>query len=108
VVEGRPLAGVFSILDDKDAASMLAALLPLCEHIVLTRCANPRALPPGTLETLAAKLARTDTVTVAEPRAALEYARELVGTGGAVLATGSIYLIADLVRDAASARASML
>ena len=41
--------------------------------------------------------------------AALERARELAGPGGAVLATGSIYLIADLVRRARpGARASMI
>ena len=49
---------------------------------------------------------------VANPRAALERARELAtrshGSGGVVLATGSIYLIADLLRPADEARASVL
>ena len=35
-----------------------------------------------------------------DPRAALERARELAGPDGAVLATGSIYLVADLSRRA--------
>ena len=43
-----------------------------------------------------------------EPQAALARARELAGADGAVLATGSIYLIADLVREDADARASTL
>ena len=43
-----------------------------------------------------------------EPRAAVTRARELAGPDGAVLATGSIYLIADLVREDADARASTL
>jgi dihydrofolate synthase/folylpolyglutamate synthase len=47
-------------------------------------------------------------VTVGDPKAALERARELAGPGGAVLATGSIYLIADLVREPGMARASMI
>jgi dihydrofolate synthase/folylpolyglutamate synthase len=38
----------------------------------------------------------------------LERAKELAGPEGAVLATGSIYLIADLVREPGMARASML
>ena len=46
--------------------------------------------------------------TVAGPQAAVARARELAGADGAVLATGSIYLIADLVRGAADARASTL
>ena len=48
------LVAVISILDDKDAAGMLAALLPACDAIVLTSSQNPRALPPPTLQSLAA------------------------------------------------------
>jgi dihydrofolate synthase / folylpolyglutamate synthase len=108
VLEGRPLTGVFAVLDDKDAAGMLSALLPLCEHAVFTRCANPRSLPPGTLDTLAAKLGGPPSETVADPIDAVERARALAGAGGAVLATGSIYLVADLVRGRGAARASRL
>jgi len=108
VIGERPLVGVFAVLDDKDAAAMLEALLPLCAQAVFTRCANPRALSPATLESLASKLGGPPSETVADPRAALERARELAGPAGAVLATGSIYLVADLVRDEAVARASTL
>jgi dihydrofolate synthase / folylpolyglutamate synthase len=108
VVGERPLVGVFAVLDDKDAAAMLEALLPLCSRAVFTRCANPRALPPATLESLASKVGGPPSETVADPRAALERARALAGPEGAVLATGSIYLVADLVRDEAVARASTL
>ena len=45
----RRVVAVLCVLDDKDAAEMLRALLPLCDEVVCTRCANPRALPPGTL-----------------------------------------------------------
>jgi dihydrofolate synthase/folylpolyglutamate synthase len=45
---------------------------------------------------------------VADPQAALARAQELAGDDGAVLATGSIYLIADLVRPAGQGRASIL
>jgi dihydrofolate synthase / folylpolyglutamate synthase len=108
VVGERPLVGVFSVLDDKDAAAMLGALLPSCSRAVFTRCANPRALPPATLESLASKLGGPPSETVADPRAALQRAREIAGPGGAVLATGSIYLVADLVRTEPAARASTL
>lgn len=109
VLAGRPLTLVVSVLDDKDAAALLAALLPLAERAVLTRCANPRALSPATLASLAQQVAPgVATETVPVPADAVARARELASDGGAVLATGSIYLIADLVRDPASARASML
>jgi dihydrofolate synthase/folylpolyglutamate synthase len=105
VLEGRALTVLISILDDKDARAMLGALLPLAENVVFTRTSNPRALPPGTLAHLAE---RPDAVTVGTPKAALERAKELAGPAGAVLATGSIYLIADLVREPGKARASMI
>ena len=96
---GRPLTAVVSVLDDKDAAAMLGALLPHCAHVVVTSNANPRALSPATLESLAEQLGGSDVRREPDPRRALERARELAGPGGVVLATGSIYLIADLLRD---------
>ena len=104
----RPRVAVIGVLEDKDAAGMLESLLPHLDRVVFTRPANPRALSPATLMTLAEKLGGLPLETVAGPRAALARARELAGTGGAVLATGSIYLIADLVREDADARASTL
>ncbi|HEX2125279.1 MAG TPA: cyanophycin synthetase [Thermoleophilaceae bacterium] len=108
----RPRVAVVAILEDKDAAGMLEALLPAADRAVFTRSSNPRSLPPATLATLAEKLGAGDAVaaaeTVADPRAAVERARELAGPGGAVLATGSIYLVADLMRERPRARASTL
>ena len=97
-----------SVLEDKDAAGMLRELARAFDHFVFTRCANPRALSPATLETLAEKLAGPPSLTVPDPGAAVERARSLAGRGGAVVATGSIYLVADLVRQAGDVRASTL
>jgi len=99
---------VIGVLEDKDAAGMLGTLLPHFDRVVFTRPVNPRALSPATLETLAEKLGGPPAETVSDPRAALDRARELAGPDGAVVATGSIYLIADLVREGADARASTL
>ena len=77
-------------------------------RVVFTRSGNPRSLPPATLASLATKLGGPPSETVAGPAAAVERAKELAGPGGAVIATGSIYFIADLVRDPAIARASTL
>ncbi len=109
VIGGRPLTAVFAILDDKDAAGMLSVLLPLCERAVFTRSSNPRSLSPATLESLATKLGGPPSERFGAPLAAIRRAQELAGPAGAVLATGSIYLVADLVRGAQSdARASRL
>jgi dihydrofolate synthase / folylpolyglutamate synthase len=99
-LDGRELVVVLSILDDKDAAAMLQALIPHATHIVCTTNANPRALSPATLQSLARQLSFTAVGAERDPRAAVAAARELAGPGGAVLATGSIYLIADLLRPA--------
>jgi dihydrofolate synthase/folylpolyglutamate synthase len=104
----RPRVAVVGVLEDKDAAGMLETLLPHFDKVVFTRPGNPRALSPATLVTLAEKLGGPPAETVAGPRAAVERARELAGPDGVVLATGSIYLIADLVREDADARASTL
>jgi dihydrofolate synthase/folylpolyglutamate synthase len=115
VGEHRPLVLVVSVLEDKDAAAMLAALAPLADAVVFTRCSNPRALSPGTLAALTAQLPGGPPAhceTVADPEAALARAAAVAGPGGAVVATGSIYLVGDLVRGseegAARARPSSL
>ena len=95
----RPLTALVSILDDKDAAAMLQALLPLCGNVVLTACSHPRALSPATLQSLARQLDGPPAEVVPGPGAALRRARELAGGGGVVLGTGSIYLVADLLRE---------
>jgi dihydrofolate synthase / folylpolyglutamate synthase len=106
---GRPLVAVLSVLDDKDAAAMLAALLPLCAGAVFTANANPRALSPATLASLAGQVGAPPITRVeADPRRAVALASELAGPGGVVLATGSIYLVADLVRPDGAGRASTL
>ncbi len=102
------VVAVISVLDDKDAAAMLATLMPICDALVLTASQNPRALPPPTLKSLARQLGGPRSEVIRDPRAALERARELAGPTGLVVATGSIYLVADLLRPATAGRASML
>jgi dihydrofolate synthase / folylpolyglutamate synthase len=104
----RPVVAVISILDDKDAAGMLRTLLPKCDALVLTASQNPRALPPPTLASLAGQLAGPPAEVVRDPRAAVARAREIAGADGMVIATGTIYLVADLLRPAGAGRASML
>ncbi|MGI8592812.1 MAG: bifunctional folylpolyglutamate synthase/dihydrofolate synthase [Solirubrobacteraceae bacterium] len=107
-VPPAPLVAVLSILDDKDAAAMLRALLPLCHAVVLTSNANPRALSPATLQSLSGQLGGPPAHVEPEPRRAIDRARALAGRDGTVLATGSIYLVSDLMRAPGEGRASML
>jgi dihydrofolate synthase/folylpolyglutamate synthase len=107
-VGARPLVAVVSILDDKDAAGMLRALVGKTAGAVFTSSRNPRALPPATLASLAEQLGGPPSEIVRDPRQAVARAQELAGPDGAVLATGSIYLVADLLGDPARRRASAL
>jgi dihydrofolate synthase/folylpolyglutamate synthase len=107
-LDGRRLVACLSILDDKDAAGMLRELLPLCDEVICTANANPRALTPATLQSLCRQLGGPPARTVPDPRRALAEARAAAGPDGVALATGSIYLIADLLRPAGAARRSML
>jgi dihydrofolate synthase/folylpolyglutamate synthase len=86
---------VASVLADKDVEGMLAALSALGDTFVAAQSTNSRALAAGEL---AAKAGRFfDRVeTVADPAEAVEQARALAGADGAVLVTGSLYLLADL------------
>jgi dihydrofolate synthase/folylpolyglutamate synthase len=105
---GRRLVACLAVLDDKDATEMLRTLLPLCHTLVATRAQTPRSLPPATLASLCHQLGFAGGLEiVGEPRAALERARVLAGRDGVALATGSIYLIADLLRPAGRARSSL-
>jgi dihydrofolate synthase/folylpolyglutamate synthase len=109
VLSGRsPRVCVASVLDDKDAAGILRALLPHFDHVVFTRCENPRALSPATLDSLASQLGGPPAESVPLPGPAVQRARAIAGREGAVVATGSIYLIADLVRPRSGTRASTL
>jgi dihydrofolate synthase / folylpolyglutamate synthase len=101
VGDRRPLVAVVSVLDDKDVSEMLGALLPCVDRLILTRCSNPRALSPEDMaERLRPGSGGPRPETASDPETAVERARALAGAEGAVLVTGSIYLIADLVRDA--------
>jgi dihydrofolate synthase/folylpolyglutamate synthase len=106
---GRPLTLVLSILDDKDAGEMLRQLVPYARRVVATSNANPRALSPATLESLARQVGAAQATGVADPRRALEQARAAAREeDGVVLVTGSIYLIADLLRTDPTRQGSTL
>jgi dihydrofolate synthase/folylpolyglutamate synthase len=98
LVGERPLALVLGVLEDKDAASMLSSLLGRCERAWFTAPPSARALSPAALQSLARQLGFEQVVCEPRPWQALaeaqRWARE---RGGAVLATGSVYLVGELL-----------
>jgi dihydrofolate synthase/folylpolyglutamate synthase len=99
-----PLALVLGVLEDKDAAAMLAPLLEVSQRAWFTAPPSRRALSPAALESLARQLGFDAAVCEPKPSQALEQARRwALEHGGAVLATGSVYLAGDLLGGMRSA-----
>jgi dihydrofolate synthase/folylpolyglutamate synthase len=90
---------VASILADKDAETMLAALSTAGDTLVATGSPSPRARSAAELALLAAPFFER-VETVASPIDAVARARLLAGPDGAVLVTGSLYLLSELSQDA--------
>jgi dihydrofolate synthase/folylpolyglutamate synthase len=98
LVGERPLGLVLGVLEDKDAARMLDQLLPLCTRAWFTAPPSSRALSPAALASLARQQGFEEVVLEPKPARALAAARHWAGSvGGAVLASGSVYLVGELV-----------
>jgi dihydrofolate synthase / folylpolyglutamate synthase len=99
LVERLPRADyvvVASILADKDAEAMLGTLARAGDTLVATASHSARALPADELAARARPFF-AGVEAVSEPEEALARGRELAGSSGAVLVTGSLYLLADLI-----------
>jgi dihydrofolate synthase/folylpolyglutamate synthase len=102
--EWRERAGtlIFAVSADKDAEAMLRCVLPEFHRIVFTRfTCNPRSLPPDSLlataQSLCSELAVSPALHTADtPAAAVSLAKSLAAETGYVLATGSIFLAAEI------------
>jgi dihydrofolate synthase/folylpolyglutamate synthase len=84
-----------SILEDKRPELMLEALSVLGETLVATESSNPRAIRAGDLAARAEPyFSRVESI--ADPREARSRAIALAGPSGAVVVTGSLYLLSEL------------
>jgi dihydrofolate synthase / folylpolyglutamate synthase len=108
IIGDRAVVLVASILDDKDAAGMLSVLAPLCRGAVFTRSNRAGALPPAVLESLWRQVGGNDGELVPDPSGALDRGRERAGRAGAVLVTGSIYLLSELLNRGAAGSSAAL
>ncbi len=94
-----PLALVLGVLEDKDAAAMLGdADAAASSGRGSPRRPSSRALSPAALQSLARQLGFEATVCEPRPARALEQARRWAREhAGAVLVTGSVYLVGELL-----------
>jgi dihydrofolate synthase/folylpolyglutamate synthase len=91
----RDYVVVASILTDKDTEAMLAVLASAGTVLVATASHSARALAADELARRAEPFFESAEA-VRDPGEALARARELAAEDGAVLVTGSLYLLADL------------
>jgi dihydrofolate synthase/folylpolyglutamate synthase len=92
---------VFGVMADKDWPEMLAALAPLFDHVILSPVSTPRALEPRKAMSVIEDFRPCEVAESAS--AALALARQRAGRGGAIVVTGSIFLVAELYRECGGA-----
>jgi dihydrofolate synthase/folylpolyglutamate synthase len=98
VLGDRPLALVLGVLEDKDAVGMLGPLLAVAERSWFTAPPSSRALSPAALQSLARQLGFERVACEPHSDRALADAQRWAGErGGAVLVTGSVYLVGELL-----------
>jgi len=86
---------------------MLAQLLRHADAVVCTACTSPRALPAATLASLVEQIGGAGATVVGDLTARSRARASWQGSDGVVLATGSIYLISDLLRAPGSRGSSL-
>ena len=98
---------MIALQDDKPLAAMLEALAPALDAVIATtsdHAGHARALPAQELADAARAAGFGDVMAESEPFIALSRARDRAGAGGAVVVTGSLYLLERLRAAALEAR----
>ncbi|WP_296630099.1 folylpolyglutamate synthase/dihydrofolate synthase family protein [Rhodoluna sp.] len=99
---GAPYAvGVISILGDKEAGPILEALDDSLVEVIITQSSSLRAIAAEELATLARKILGNDRVTIQEnPQWAIAEAALKIPAGqpGAIVVTGSVTLVGDVLK----------
>lgn len=90
----RKLILVIGILADKDYGGILSELLPLADHVVVTRASYTRALDAARIAELIAGNNASVSITEAVGHA-LAQARRIAGEDGLIIVTGSLYVVGD-------------
>ncbi len=92
---GKKVVAIMGMLADKDAASATRNLAGLFSHVITLAPANPRAMSAKALAAQWTSLG-TSTEPMTDADAALEKALGMLGSDGALLICGSLYLAGEL------------
>jgi dihydrofolate synthase/folylpolyglutamate synthase len=92
------LVMVWASMADKDYASSLAAVAPLCRRLIFTRPEAERSAHPEVLAAVLPAAEREKAVCVADVGAALAEARRITDADDLICVAGSLYLIGAVRR----------
>lgn len=88
---------VFGVMGEKNVELMIDRLRPIAESFVVTAVSHQRAVKPHDLAArVAARLPEVEVLIGTDPETALDMARADAGPDGAVLVTGSLYLVGEI------------
>ncbi|MFW6082783.1 MAG: bifunctional folylpolyglutamate synthase/dihydrofolate synthase [Chloroflexota bacterium] len=92
---GREWVMVYGASADKDIAGMLEALVPISDYTIVTRADHPRAMAPIELADIVAEVGGGAEVSL-NVKKSLDRALAMMDPDNGLLATGSIFLVADM------------
>lgn len=93
----QPLVGLIALLAEKDAVGVLTELSKSFDKLIVTESSSPRAIPAAELAELCSKVG-LECLAISDLDLALQAARaEAITLKGAVVVTGSISLVGDVL-----------
>jgi dihydrofolate synthase/folylpolyglutamate synthase len=96
---GREITMVFGVMRDKAVREITEILFPIAGRVILTHANNPRSASPDEIRQAAARVAAgMDIEETEDVASALSRGREVAGSGGLVVVTGSIYIVGEAMR----------
>ena len=99
--DDRPLIFVFGAMRDKAISEMTEILFPLALRVIATRPDNPRAASPDEIQQAGSRTG-AEIEAVPNVKMALDRARASADAGAILVATGSIYLVGEVINLLAS------
>ena len=93
---GRRIFLVYGAMRDKSVDEIAGLLFPSADFVILTEPLQPRAISAPLLAEMTAHLAK-GSIVVRDPAEAFERAIQMASPDDAVFATGSLYLVGDLL-----------
>ncbi|MGA9533627.1 MAG: folylpolyglutamate synthase/dihydrofolate synthase family protein [Anaerolineales bacterium] len=94
--EGKHVWLVFGASEDKDIRGMLEALIPVADHVTLTKAFHPRAADPADMASIAEALGAN--ITINTP--VIEGVRDAIAAAkpdDVVLVTGSLFVVGEVL-----------